>query len=760
MTESSNNFSDKPEAGNTNPGNRSALIERPNQLPSTAVYQPHLSGGPEDDSISLREYWDVIVRRRWTVLTCFAIVVVAMMTATFLTTKIYRASLTLQIEQLEAKVTGLQGESANGSPYESQDFLQTQYELLKSETLAQRVIEQLNLVAAPRKNEKSGSWLDNLFKKESDTPEEAKPEETETETETGLMSGLPGELTIAPVRNSRLVRVHFDSPQPETSARIANAIAVAFINLSLERRMEATSYARSFLQERLAQIKVKLEDSEKELNTYARREGIIKPDEKQQNPDAQALGEFTTALAKVQGERIRAEALYQQAKAGDTAALHAFVDSQLIKEYKTRQAKLEGDYQEGLKTYKPGYPKMQQIESQINEVQAKIEQETKAALSALKANYEAALSQENQLNAKLKESKLTVLGGQDRSFQYNLLKREVDTNRQLYDSLLQRYKEIGVTSGVGVNNISVVDRAKVPKFPFKPSLMRNLMIAIFLGLAAGIALAFLLEHLDDTIKTPEDMEKLLGLAVLGIIPIVKTTGNTELALTENADPHSAFAEAYRSLRTNLQFSTPEGMPKVLLVTSTTIGEGKSTTALSLATHIAHTGKSVLVIDCDLRKASLHRKFNTPNDTGLTNYLAGKAQPVEITRGCHVPRLYLITSGPLPPNPAELLGSAKMLALLNLATEKFDQIIIDGPPVLGLADAPLLGSLAEATILVVQCGGTSKQFAQSAVKRLHSTRTRLIGGLLTKADLNNRSYGYYSYHYKHEAPEADPKRIPA
>ena len=542
------------------------------------------------------------------------------------------------------------------------------------------------------------------------------------------------------------------------AARIANAIAVAFINLSLERRMEATSYARTFLQERLAQIKVKLEDSEKQLNAYTRKEGIIKPDEKQQSPDSQVLEEFTTALAKVQGERIRAEALYQQAKAGDPAALHAFVDSKLIQEYKTRQAKLEGDYQEGLKTYKPGYPKMQQIESQIKELQAKINQETKAALSALKANYEAALSQESQLAAKLKESKQTVLGGQDSSFQYNLLKREVDTNRQLYDSLLQRYKEIGVAGGVGINNITVVDKAKVPKLPFKPNLMRSLMIAIFLGLAAGIALAFLLEHLDDTIKAPEDMEKLLGLPVLGVIPLTRAADETELALAENADPRSPFAEAYRSLRTTLQFSTPEGMPKVLLVTSTSVGEGKSTTALSLATHITQTGKTVLLIDCDLRKASLHKKLDVSNDSGLTNYLAGNAQPVSITRGCSIPHLFLIPSGPLPPNPAELLGSAKMIALLNLAAEKFDQVIIDGPPVLGLADAPLLGSLAEATILVAECGVTSRQFAQGAVKRLRSTRTRLVGGVLTKVDMRNRSYGYHGYYYQYE--DTDAKRLTA
>jgi capsular exopolysaccharide synthesis family protein len=753
VTEPSNDPSNKPEAGAASPANRGALIERPNQLPSTSLHVHETHGMPEARANRLREYWDIILRRRWTVLTCFAIVLVAVMTATFLMTKIYRATLTLQIEPQESKamVLGTAATKSDTDYFDSQNFYQTQYELLKSEALAQRVIEQLSLVVPSQAATKNKSWLD-IFKKEDEKPEETAPEPSET----GLMSGLPGALTVAPVRNSQLVRVHFDSPDPQMAARIANEIAVAFIKLNLERRMEATSYARTFLQERLAQIKVKLEDSEKQLNAYARKEGIIKPDEKQMSPDAQVLGEFTSALAKVQGERIRAESLYQQAKAGDTAALHAFVDSKLIQDYKTRQSKLEGDYQEGLKTYKPGYPKMQQMEAQIKDLQAKIDQETKAALSALKANYEAAQAQENQLASKLKESKQTVLGGQDRSFQYNLLTREVDTNRQLYDSLLQRYKEIGVAGGVGVNNITVVDKAKVPKFPFKPSLTLNLMIAIALGLAAGIGLALLLENLDDTIKLPEEMEKFLGLPVLGIIPATKVADGLELALA--TEPRSPFAEAHRSLRTTLQFSTAEGMPRVLLVTSTSVGEGKSTTALSLATHITQTGKNVLLIDCDLRKASLHKKLRVGNDLGLTNYLAGDSQPVNITRGCSIPRLFLIPSGPLPPNPAELLGSAKMIALLNLAAEKFDQVIIDGPPVLGLADAPLLGSLSEATILVAECGVTSRQFAQGAVKRLRSTRTRVVGGVLTKVDTQNRSYGYHGYYYQYG--DADVKRLPA
>ena len=508
-----------------------------------------------------------------------------------------------------------------------------------------------------------------------------------------------------------------------------------------------------------ALVKVKLEDAERELNAYTRKEGIVKRDDKEGSPENQMLSDFTAALSKAQAERIRAEALYQHAKAGDPVALSAAGENKLIQTYKERKAKLEGEYQEGLQIYKPGHPKMQQLESQITDTQAKIDQEAKATISVLKTQYEAALAQENLLNAKLKETRETVLGGQDRSFQYNILKREVDTSRQLYDSLLQRYKEIGVSGGVGVNNITVVDKAKVPTFPFKPNLRLHLLIAIVVGLAAGIGLAILLEHFDDTIKHPQDMEKFLGLPVLGIIPSAPDNEGQELAISANADLRSAFAEAYRSLRTALQFATAEGMPKVLLLTSSSVGEGKSTSALSLAIHIAHTGKTVLLIDGDLRKASLHTKLGIRNDSGLTNYLAGNSQPVDITRPTQIPRLFVMPAGPLPPNPAELIGSNKMVSLLKLAAERFDQVIIDGPPVLGLADAPLLGSLADATVLVVDSGATSRQFAQNSVKRLRATRTRLIGGILNRMDGGSRAYGYNSYYY-YQYGDSDQKKLPA
>jgi capsular exopolysaccharide synthesis family protein len=746
VTDSSNENSGRPEESGGRPQNAGALIERQDQMPSTLLYRGPQHAGHDDDSINLREYWDIIVKRKGTVMTFFLIMVVAVLTATLLMTKIYRASLTLQIDQQEAKVVQIQEVTPNESVAASKDFYQTQYELLKSRSMAQRVIEQLNLAEHPLYAKKdSGDLLDlvtNLFKSET----EAREPEREGGRDSKLMTTFLKQLTVEPVRNSRLVKIHFDSPDAQLAARVANSISAVFINLNLERRMDASSYAKTFLQERLQQIRLKLEDSEKALNEFARKEGIVKAEEKQPNPDSQVLQEFTAALAKAQGERMRAESLYNQVKGTETAALSAVIENRVIQEFKARKAKLEADYQEGLKIYKPAYPKMLQIEGQIAEMQAKIEEEIAAVRGALKANYEAAVAQEAMLAAKLNESKQTVLGVQDRSFQYNILKREVDTNRQLYEGLLQRFKEVGVAGGIGVNNISIVDKAEVPARPHKPNLMLNALIAVFLGLFGGIGLAFLFEHLDDTIKLPDDVEKILGLPVLGMVPLVKQSSGQEVALTENADPRSAFAEAYRSVRTALQFSTEQGVPKVLMVASTTVDEGKSTTALSLAIHFAQTGKTVLLIDGDLRKASLHKKLGVANDSGLTNYLAGDAKPVEITRACQIPKVFVIPSGPLPPNPAELISSNKMVALLNLAAEKFDQIIIDGPPVLGLADAPLLGSLAESTVLVVQSGVTSRRFARYAVKRLRGTRTRLIGGILTKMDLHGRSYGYHGYYY--------------
>jgi succinoglycan biosynthesis transport protein ExoP len=726
-----------------------ALVERRDTALATRAKQDWLAEDEDDDAIDLRAYWAVVMRRKWTVATFFAIVVTAVMTATYLTTPVYRATTTLQIDAEEMKIVQFEGVTTGGQTgWDSTEYLRTQQEVMKSRATAERVVNELNLTEHPAFNRPpEPSLAETLLPwlKEKAAPADAPLSSEQMAARTrGIVGAVQGGLSIEPVSNSRLLRVNFDSPDAKLAAEVANAMARVFINQNLARRLDATSYAKTFLQDRLQQVQAKLEESEKALVAFARQEELVKIGDANA-VDTQALQGFSTALTQAQQERIRAESLYNSVKGPAIYGLPEVLDNKTIQGLKERKAKLEAEYQEGLKVYKPGYPKMELIAGQIAEIDALVEAEVQNVRSVIKARYLAAQELENALTAKLKESRQSILGEQDRSIQYNILKREVDTNRQLYEGLLQRLKEVGVAGGVGTNNISVVDRAEVPGYPFTPNPRRNLLIAIFLGLFGGVGLAFLFEHLDDTIKQSDEVEQQLGLPVLGLIPHTRAESDRKL-YQENLDVRSHFAEAYRSLRTALQFSTAEGMPRVLMVTSASMGEGKSTTALSLAMQVAQMGKTVLLIDGDLRKASLHATLELPNELGLTHYLAGDAKPVDITQGTEVPNLFVITSGPLPPNPAELVSSTKMVSLLSLAAEKFDQVIIDGPPVLGLADAPLLGSIADATVMVVESGSTRRDFARGAIKRLLGTRTHLLGGVLTKVQARGQSYDYYSSHY--------------
>jgi capsular exopolysaccharide synthesis family protein len=460
---------------------------------------------------------------------------------------------------------------------------------------------------------------------------------------------------------------------------------------------------------------------------------------------------MSESLVAAQEERARAEALYQQMEKTSGQGLSQVLESPMIQSLKGSLAKLEGEYGENLHIYKPDYPKMEQLQEQATRLRAEIDKEVNNVQTAIRSNLEAAITLENLLRGKVQAAKGKIKDLAQRSIQYQVLKRETDTNSQLYEGLLQRYKEVGIAGGVGLNNISVVDPAKIPLEFYKPNIKLNALLAMVLGLFGGVGLAFLFEHLDDTLKRSEEIERALGLPNLGLIPIFRSPNKAlprgdSLALVSIEDKRSAFAEAYRSVRTALQFSTPEGTPKSLQVASAGKGEGKSTTAASLAIHFAQVGQKVLLIDADLRNPSLHRALGTDNSLGLTNHLAGEATPVEISQPTTIPNLFLITAGPLPPDPAGLLGSAKMMSLLSTAKEKFDQVIVDGPPVLGLADALLLGNLVDGTLFVVAAGNTRRTFAQGAIKRLRTGQTRILGGMLTKFDNRSHGYDYVDYYY--------------
>jgi capsular exopolysaccharide synthesis family protein len=566
---------------------------------------------------------------------------------------------------------------------------------------------------------------------------------------------------VEPVRSSSIVRVNFDSADPGVAAKVVNAAAEGFININLERRYGASSYARDFLQDRLQQLKQKLEESERGLVAYAEQQALVDAGDKQtlaQSNLAAANNDYGAATT----ERLRAELLWQQVQSADALSLPQVLENKSIETLRAKRTDLGAEYQDKLGLFKPAYPEMRQLQSQIDELDRQIEAEIDLIKDSIKAQYDAALAEEHSLAAQIEKLKADVTDFRNRNIQYTILQREVDTNRQLYDGLLQRYKEIGVAGGVGANNIAVVDKAGLPDKRFKPSLPRNLAISLMLGLLFGSGAAFAREQLDDTFKSPEDLEESLGLPLLGMIPLAHDRDEHNRLLQE---PRSSFAEAYRSLRTALQFSTTSGVPKSLLITSSRPSEGKSSTAATLARNFAELGMRVLLIDADLRKPSLHTALGLGNGFGLTNCLIDNAIPPDVFQKTAVSGLTFMASGPLPPNPAELLAGPKMLSLLTVAAEKYDIVIVDSPPVGGLADAPLLANMVIGTLLVVDVSATHRGVARAAVKRLHFARAQMVGTVVNKVDVSHQGYGYaygygYSYGYGDAAYYGEESTTPA
>lgn len=719
----------------------------------------------DEDSIDLREYWNILVRRRSSVGMVLAVTVLFALVVTLLSTKIYQAATLVQIEREEGKVLEYQDWTAEESDI-SRDFYQTQYEIIKSRSLARQVIDQLDLRTEGTFSALNTPSLLGKIKgvvkgwiKEDDAAEE------EEEQDIDIESVFLENVVLKPVKNSRLVRILYESPDPEEAANIANALAETFIKANLDRRYKASSYAKTFLEKQTLQIRANLEDSEQRLADYARERGIIDLKDKLAIL-MQRFTEMNTELVEVEAQRILAEVEYQDMLKNGSASTVSVLESPVIQYLKESKATLEAEYRELGEVYKPGYPKMLQLKEQIAELDREIADESEIIASSIKNEFEVMVRAEAMIWMRLEEIKEEILTLQDSSIDYQALSREVETNRELYDGLLQRMKEVGITAGIGTNNISVIDPAEVPRFPYKPSLVMNLAIAIVFGLFGGIVLAFLSESMDDTVKSSEQIEKLVGAPMLGVIPRVSTSTlhkkAQSLALLAHQDPKSALAEAFRSMRTSLIFSTSEGAPGVLHFTSSNPSEGKTSSSVNTAITFAQTGNKVLLVDADLRNPSLHKVFSFPNTEGLTNYLTSNIEPTQIARATNIDHLFVVTSGPISPNPVELIASGKMAEFLDLAKEKFDYVIIDGPPVIGLADALVLGNLARATLFVIEAGSTRSGALSASIKRLAGANTRIVGCILAKVGSVGSGHGYdyhYSYSYNYGVTDEQVAALP-
>ncbi|WP_309090554.1 polysaccharide biosynthesis tyrosine autokinase [Phenylobacterium sp.] len=705
---------------------------------------PGWGDGPGDQPIlDLAIYWRMALKHRNLIIGCFLGVLALGAALTFLMTPIYTAQATLQIDRESARVFNLEEVSPSESLIQGEEFFQTQYGLLRSRSLAERVISTLGLASSDEALESIGA---------TPPPDQGSAAARAAARREAALEALQENLSVSPVRGSRLVAVGFDNPDPVVAARIANAFAENFIQANLDRKFESSKYAREFLEERIAQTKVRLEETERQLVAYAANQQIINVGESGEDGDTPGASRSLTsnnlvalnsALARVRAERIAAEERWRSASSSPLMSLPAVLANPTIQRLTEQRALLNAEYQQKGQLYQAEYPEMVRLRAQIQEADQQIRTIATNIRNSIQREYETLANQEQSLQRQVTGLTGEVIDLRNRSIQYNILQRELDTTRTLYEGLLQRYKEVSVTGGVAANNISIVDAAAPPSEPSKPDLLLNLLLAAILGLGLGVVGALVLEALDETVATPDDAESKLGSPVLGVVPLLAKGQTTASAL---ADVRSAFSEAYYSLITALQFSTPDGAPASILVSSARPAEGKSTTAYAVALNMARVGRRVLLVDGDLRNPSMHRVVGIENERGMSNLLSGSADLASVVHPTAHENLAFIPCGPLPPNPAELWGGDRVRDFLNEARSRFDHVVIDGPPVLGFADAPLLAAVVGGVVFVLESRGTKRGQARGALRRLRVGRAHLLGVVLTKFNAKSTSYGGYDYAY--------------
>jgi succinoglycan biosynthesis transport protein ExoP len=696
-------------------------------------------GGRE---LSLALLWRVLFEWRWLILAAIGTGIAAAVLITLLTPLKYQSTASLELNPPEVEI--MTGEGAKGGRQSSgagdANFIGTQLGLLGSRALAERVAQDLNLASDPLIVGKGTNRAAN------------------TEIATSVVQA-GTRVKLQPL--SQLVNITFIARDPQLAARVVNGITDAYVATNLERRYQSSSYARDFLQRQIANTRRDLERTERQLTAYAQQQRLISTGGSEGGDTNSLTGStlvsLNGALAATQAKRIAAEQRYREVALGGASTEGSANAAGL----RAQIAGLNSEYQQKLQTFRPDYPEMVALRARIDALRASVVSETRTAntdrLGTLRQEYQAAQGEENRLRAQVASLSTSVLDQRGRRIQYTILQRDVDTNRTLYDALLQRYKEIGVAGGIGTAVASVVDRGLVPGGAFSPNLYLNVMIGAALGFVIGMLTAIALEFINDTIKTPDDVRNKLQLPFLGGIPNARAAK----PIDELKDALSPVTEAYLSTATALQFVAEGGAPKTLLLTSTRPAEGKSTSAWALAQSFTRLGKRVLLIDADMRRPA----FVTAGDNiGLSHILTNASSLSEHILRTEVEGLWIMPAGTIPPSPPELIASARFAALLADAAATFDHVVIDGPPILGLADSPLLSTTVQATLMVVEAGRTRTRAVVEAQNRLRTAGSHLIGAILTRYQ-PQASYGYgYGYgqnqknnQYRYVADSNDKKR---
>lgn len=730
------------------PGNDLVLKTR-----SLAVIGGGLGGGSPP---MLNQILSIIRRRKWVILGTISFFVALGFVVTLLMTPKYTVTATLEIQRETSGYVKIEGVQDKGA-YPDQEFYQTQYGLLQSESLARRVAADLKLYDDREFFRIFGLKPDRVFSTEKGAVGALNRQERVEQVAKELLDNF----VVRPDRLSRLVSISFTSPSAQLSRRIVDAWSVDFIKITLERRFEATAYARNFLEGRLVQLRARIDESERRLVDYASREGIVNlpasaqagsdgPTSVERSLTADDLTALNAELSRAKADRIKAESRLTSKDGAISEAL----TNDAINRLRERRAEISADLAKLLAQFEPTYPPAEALKSQLDQLDRSITREQSRVTNALQQEYRSSRDREANLDTRVAALKSEMLDLRRRSIQYNIFRRDVDTNQQLYEGLLQRYKEIGVAGGVGVNNISVVDPAITPDKPSSPKLVLNMAISLLVGMIFGVGIALLLEQIDQGIVDPAEVEPFFGLPLLGTIPKI----TDQSAIESLDDMKSVISEAYLSLEANLSFATEHGMARSLAVTSTKASEGKSLTTFALAKLLARKKRPTILIDGDLRSPSVHQLSGLKNLVGLSNFLAGDDDIAAMIRPTNEPNLFVLTAGPQPPSAPELLSTDRLVMLIDRLRERFDYVLIDAPPVMGLADSPLIASRVEGVLFVLECDATQRGLARVAVERLFSPATNLLGIVLTKFNARKANYGYgydYGYGYSYGDRNLDP-----
>ncbi|HKY23485.1 MAG TPA: polysaccharide biosynthesis tyrosine autokinase [Vicinamibacterales bacterium] len=714
-----------------------------------------------DADTHLLDRLNALYKYRYVIVTIFLLVMLGAIVRTYTTTPMFRATTTVLIEDdRAATVAGFNATTSDFSQ-DPEPYYQTQIRILTGRDLASKVVKKLNLAALPEFNgqgrRRTGlAAILHTMKLQAQGVLQKVTGGTPTPTSTpgqatkdSLVNAFLRTVNVDQVRGSRLVNVSVTSADAAFAARAADTLVEEYVRFNLEFRTDATRKSLDFLSSEITKQQKKVEDSERAMAQYRENNNALSLEDGK-NTVVAGLNQVNDSFLRTRSERIQKESLYNQVASlpptalAESATLNA---NPQVQSLRARLSELQRQKVQLNERYGPKNPQVIENENAIIDTTKNYQMALTAAVEALKTDFETARAQERRFAAALEESKGAATDLSRKSVGYTVLEREAQSNRQIYEALLQRQNELQIVSNSGGNNVRLMDRAVVPRSPFTPNVRRNILLGALAGILLAVGLVLGIDYLDDTVKTPEDITRRLKLPFLGLVPAIR--GNTHPLLSQEV-PHE-FGEAFRALRTSLVFSSGAEGTRVIALTSAQPLEGKTTTACNIAIALAYGGSRVLLIDADMRRPSVSRTLGIENTIGLSHLLTGQATARQAIRRTNVQNMWVMTAGLTPPNPSELLASERMKTLIsNVQNGPFDWVLIDTPPVLAVTDAVIIAPWVAGVVFIIGSEMTQRRLAERAVETLMTSRPRVLGAVLNRVDIvRNRYYysRYYGYKYK-------------